>query len=104
MKRIPLEQAKPGMVLAKPVVNSAGMIVVAAGMALDESLLTHLERMGTAVVYVEGAAGDGEIKSLEDLERELDARFRKLDEEPQLSRIRQAIRRHLQLHTEASHD
>jgi hypothetical protein len=103
MKRIPLEQAKPGMVLAKPVMNSAGMIVVAAGMALDELLLTHLVRMGTAAVYVEGVAGDDEVKSLEDLERELDARFRKLDQEPQLFRIRQAIRRHLQDHR-ASHD
>ena len=104
MKRIPLEQAKPGMVLAKPVINSAGMIVVAAGMALDEPRLAHLARRGTATVCVEGAAGDGELKSLEDLERELDARFRKLDEEPQLSRIRQAIRHYLQVHTEASHD
>ena len=104
MKRIPLEQAKPGMVLAKPVINSAGMIVVAAGMALDEPRLAHLARRGTATVCVEGAAGDGELKSLEDLERELDARFRKLDEEPQLSRIRQAIRHHLQVHTGASHD
>jgi hypothetical protein len=80
------------------------MIVVAAGMALDEPRLAHLARRGTATVCVEGAAGDGELKSLEDLERELDARFRKLDEEPQLSRIRQAIRHYLQVHTEASHD
>ena len=103
MKRIPLEQANPGMVLAKPVVNPGGMIVVAAGMALDELLLSHLARMGTAAVYVEGVAGDGETKSLEDLERELEARFRKLDEEPQLFRIRQAIRRHLQAQR-VSHD
>ena len=104
MKRILLEQAKPGMVLAKPVMNAAGMIIVAAGMALDESRLIHLERIGTAAVYVEAAVGDGEIKSLEELERELDARFRKVDEEPQLSRIRRAIRQHLQDHTEAAHD
>ena len=62
MKRIPLEQAVPGMVLAKPVMNSAGMVVVAAGMALDAPWITHLERMGTTAVYVEGAAGEGASK------------------------------------------
>jgi hypothetical protein len=104
MKRILLEQAEPGMVLAKPVMNAAGMTIVTAGMALDESRIIHLGRIGTVAVYVEGTADDVEVKSLEQLETELDARFRKLDEEPQLSRIRQAIRHYLQQHTKASHD
>jgi hypothetical protein len=104
MKRILLEQVVPGMVLAKPVMNSAGMVVVVAGMALDAPQITHLERMGAAAVYVEGAAGEGASKTLEELERELGARFRKAPEEPQLARIRHAICRHLRDQREASHD
>ena len=48
MKRVPLQEVAPGMVLVKPVTNSAGHVVVAAGMTLDEPLITHLERMGKA--------------------------------------------------------
>ena len=104
MKRILLEHAKPGMVLAKPVMNAAGMVVVAAGMELDEPRLAHLARIGTAAVYVDGAPGDGELKSLEELERELGARFRKAPQEPQLARIRHAICRHLRDQRGASRD
>jgi hypothetical protein len=104
MKRVPLEEVAPGMVLAKPVMNSAGMVVVAAGMALDAPQITHLERIGTASVHVEGAAGEDATKTLEELERELGARFRKVPQEPQLARIRHAICRHLRDQEGASRD
>ena len=102
MKRVPLQEAVPGMVLAKSVTNAAGHVVVAAGMVVDERVLTHLHRMGKEAVYVESALGGSAGKSLEDREKELTARFRKVEGEPQLSRIRAAILRHVKSHTEAS--
>ena len=102
MKRVPLEEAAPGMVLAKSVTNAAGHVVVAAGMVVDERVITHLKRMGKAAVYVESAPGGGAGKSLEDMERELAARFRKVEGEPQLSRIREAILRRVKSQSEAS--
>jgi hypothetical protein len=92
------------MVLAKPVTNSAGLVVVAAGIALNEPLITHLERLGKAAVYVEGAPGEGASKSFDEIERELVARFRKVEGEPQLTRIREAIRKHLQTQAEGGRD
>ena len=85
------------MVLAKSVTNAAGHVVVAAGMVVDERV-----RMGKAAVYVESAPGGSTDKSLEDRERELAARFRKVEGETQLSRIRAAILRHVKGQTEAS--
>ena len=95
MKKVPLHEAVPGMVLAKPVTNASGLVVAAAGLMLDEQLIAHLERMGKAAVHVEGVSGEEASKSLEDLERELNARFRKVEGDPELTRIREAIRRHL---------
>ncbi len=94
MKKVPLHETVPGMVLAKPITNASGLVVAAAGLMLDEQMIAHLERMGKTVVHVEGA-GEEASKSLEDLERELNARFRKVEGDPQLLRIQEAIRRHL---------
>ena len=102
MKRVPLQEAAPGMVLAKSVTNAAGHVVVAAGMVVDERVLAYLNRMGKEAVYVERAPGGSTDKSLEDWERELAARFRKVEGEPQLSRIRAGILRHVKSHTGAS--
>jgi len=95
MKKVLLQEAAPGMVLAKPITNAAGLIVAGTGLTLDEQLIAHLVRLGKSVVYVEGAPGEGITKSLAELEHELHARFRKVDGDPQLLRIRDAIRRHL---------
>ncbi|TLY16970.1 MAG: hypothetical protein E6K67_08850 [Nitrospirae bacterium] len=104
MKRVPLQEVAPGMVLVKPVTNSAGHVVVAAGMTLNEPLITHLERLGKAAVYVEGAPDGGASKSFEELEGELAGRFRKVKGEPQLARIHEAIRQFLKSQTEDRHD
>ena len=104
MKRVSLQEAAPGMVLAKSVTNAAGQVVVAAGMVVDERVITHLERMGKAAVYVEGAPDGGASKSFEEVERELAGRFRKVDGEPQLVRIHEAIRQFLKSQTEGRHD
>jgi hypothetical protein len=97
MQRIPIEQVAPGMTVAKPVANSAGLVVLAAGIVLDEALIARLERMGTSSVFVEGhPLGDGPgAKTLAELEQELDHRFRKVAGEPIASRIREAVRRQL---------
>ena len=104
MKRVPLQEAAPGMVLVKPVTNAAGHVVVAAGMTLNEPLITHLERLGKAAVYVKGEPDGAASKSFDEVERELAGRFRKVDGEPQLARIHEAIRQFLKSQTEGRHD
>ncbi len=95
MKRIVLEELTPGMVLAKPVTNSGGMVVLAAGAALDEATIGRLRQMGLASVYIEGEAGSADGKTLAELEAELDHRFSRVNQDPQQRLILEAIRRHL---------
>jgi hypothetical protein len=95
MRRVPIEQATAGLTLAKPVANAAGMVVLGEGAVLDDALIVRLDRMGVRAVYVEGdPEGDGvAVKTLAELERELDDRFRKVAGDPIQSRIREAVRR-----------
>jgi hypothetical protein len=95
MQRVPIENLTPGMTLAKPVANAAGLVVVAEGMVLDESLIARLQRMGTLAVHVAGCSAGADAKTLAELEQELDHRFRKVAADPIQSRIREAVRRHL---------
>jgi hypothetical protein len=54
MQKIPLNLAKPGYVLAKPVSRSDGMVVAPQGATLTESLLDKFDMMGVEHVVVEG--------------------------------------------------
>lgn len=95
MKRVPLDEAEPGMVLAKPVTNQTGVTVLPAGTELDQELLKRLDRMNLSAVYVEGAASAAGGKSQAELEQDLNQRFRKVAGDPTQAMIREAVRRHL---------
>ena len=84
MKRVVIEELTTGMILAKPVTNNAGLVVLPVGAELDEATLSRLQRLGLTSVYVEGEAGDASGKTLDELEAELDHRL-----------LREAIRLHL---------
>lgn len=103
MKRVPLDEAEPGMVLAKPVTNQTGVTVLPAGTELDQELLKRLDRMNLTAVYVEGAASAAEAKSPADLEQDLNQRFRKVAGDPTQVMIREAVRRHVQAAQQAAH-
>lgn len=96
MKRIPLDEAEPGMILAKPVTNQTGVAALPAGTKLDRELLKRLDRMNLPAVYVEGDAGAAGAKSPADVEQDLTRRFRKVAGDPTQVMIREAVRRHVQ--------
>jgi hypothetical protein len=92
MRRIALQETVPGMVLAKPITNPAGLVVVAAGVILDETLIARLEQMGKSAVYVGGSSAEGTPdKSIGELEQEVAWRFRKVGADPVQIRIKEAI-------------
>ncbi|MBI3602976.1 MAG: hypothetical protein HY205_00800 [Nitrospirae bacterium] len=97
MKRLPIEQLTPGMVLAKPASNPAGQMILPAGAELTEALIVRLQDMGLTSAHVENSPGEGgaPAQTLAELEQALDRRFRKVTEDPELMRIREAVRRHL---------
>jgi hypothetical protein len=99
MKRVVIHELLPDMVLARPVTNSNGLPIVAAGTALDTGLIERLRQMELPSVYVEGDALDSGGKTLEELETELDHRFRHVAQDP----IQQLIHRTLRTHLYATH-
>ena len=92
MKRVVIEELTPGMILAKSVTNTAGLVVLPAGAELDDATLSRLQRLGLAFVYIEGEAGDANGKTLAELEAELDHRFRLVSHDPIQHQLREAIR------------
>lgn len=99
MKRVVIYELLPEMVLARPVTNSNGLPVVAAGTVLDAALIERLQQMGLPSVYVEGDALGSSGKTLAELEAELDHRFRRVVHDP----LQQLILRTLRAHVRASH-
>lgn len=97
MKRALLEDAKPGMVLAKPVTSLAGQLIVPAGTSLDASLIARLRDLGVTSIHVENRPGEegDPAKSLAELEQALDHRFRRVEGDADLTRMKETIRRQL---------
>ena len=57
MRRVVIEELTPGMILAKPVTNTAGLVVLPSGAELNEAALARLQRLGLASVCIEGNDG-----------------------------------------------
>ncbi len=97
MKRVPLADVEPGMILAKPVTSLAGQVIVPAGRSLDASLLARLRDMELASVHVENRPGEegDPVQSLAELEQALDHRFRRVAGDADLTRMKEIIRRQL---------
>ncbi|MDH5667923.1 MAG: hypothetical protein OEY86_07930 [Nitrospira sp.] len=95
MKRVVIHTLLPGMVLVKPVTNANGLPIIAVGTTLDAIMIERLQGMELTSVYVEGDAGDSGGKTLEELEAELDHRFRHVIQDPLQQLILASLRTHL---------
>jgi len=90
MQKIPIDLATPGMKLAKQVANDRGIVLCGPGTELTEEMITRLSDMGAKRITVEGHpvdTGDSE-KSLGQQIDELHARFRKVEGDPLMRKIK----------------
>ena len=90
MQKIPIDLATPGMKLAKPVANDRGIVLCGPGTELTEEMIARLSNMGAKQITVEGHpmdTGDAE-KSLGQQTDELHARFRKVEGDPLMRKIK----------------
>jgi len=94
MAKMPVSALKPGMKLAKPIVNDAGMILLGEGSWLTDTLIERLLNMNIGSVYVEGTASLG--KSKEEMLAELDARFKKTESEPYMGTLKKLLKEHIE--------
>ncbi len=90
MQRISLKHAAVGMKLAKPVKNKKGMTLCGAGTELSEKIIARLSDMGINRITVEGHPVDTgeEEKNLSQQIDELNARFRKVDRNPLMRKVK----------------
>lgn len=94
MPKIPIEQLKPGMKLARPLQNSSGMVLMAEGTELTEARISKIENMGIDSVFIDGPSRPARPK--EELLSELEARFRKAGNSPPMAAIKKAVREHIE--------
>jgi len=95
MKRVIVEALLPGMILAKSVLNNAGLPIMAAGAELDSTVIQRFKTLGCTAVYVEGEADDDGGKTLDELQAELEHRFRSVSHDPLQQVILQRLKQHL---------
>ena len=78
------------MKLAKPVNNDRGMTLCGAGVVLTEALIARLSDMGIKRLTVEGhpTGTNGEGQSLDQAIDALNARFRHVEDDPIMSKVK----------------
>ena len=90
MQKIPIGLATPGMKLAKSVANDRGIVLCGPGAELTQEMITRLSDMGIKRITVEGHPVDmaDSEKSLSQQIDELHARFKKVEGDPIMRRIK----------------
>jgi len=93
MQKVPINLVKPGMVLAKPVLNEQGMALCAEGTELTAVLIDRLKRMNVSFITLKGTPlkTAGPTQSLEESIRQTRARFARVEGDPIMDTIRDAI-------------
>ncbi len=99
MQKIPMAQAAAGMVLAQEIKNAddpSGMIICGKGIKLTDSLIARLAQMGVQSVSVEGhpVKVEGE-PTLEQMLEALDRRFRRVEDDALMMKIKELYRRQI---------
>jgi len=101
MQKIPIDLAKSGMKLAKPVTKEGGMTIMAEGMELSDSHISRLQSMSIDRITVQGhpvdmgGAGSG-TKWAERQER-LDHLFRRYAEDKWMMRVKNRMGQYFQI-------
>jgi len=106
MRKITIMQACEGMVLAKPLTNSEGKILVAEKCRLTEKILTRLDDWGCDMVFVEGEPQSDEEKGIvvgldlsdsntEELFEQIDKSFAKVSDDPLMEQVKEALKSQL---------
>jgi hypothetical protein len=92
MQKVPIEVVKPGMVLAKTVTSDAGMVLCGEGTELTDSIIERLKQKNVSHLTLKGHPVDlGDSKSTEQKVNELKERFSRVQSDPLMQNILEAI-------------
>ena len=104
MVSLKLDELKPGMILAEPVRNQFGSLLLDKDTSLTKKRIWMLKTWGVDKVSVKGKAKEGykttieetELKTKEAIEKELRAKFEDTTDDPIMETIMKAAARQLQ--------
>jgi hypothetical protein len=105
MKRIPLEQAQPGMILAQQLVRDDGVLLAQKGSELTEGLLRILARMNFETVAIEVVSEESPEEREDRIAQEaaeIESRFQRVAGDSILMALKQALLD--RLHEDAQED
>ncbi|NLW34177.1 hypothetical protein [Syntrophorhabdus aromaticivorans] len=94
MSKTVIGSLEPGMVLAKPVVNKGGLVMIGEGTELNDSLIEKIREMGVSSVHIRGITQPDMPK--EEMLALLDKRFSGVEEKPYMGLIKQALKEHIE--------
>lgn len=92
-RRIPVQELKPGMRLAKPVENSSGMVLLGENTELTIEFIDKIKNMGIGSVSVQGSYTPA--VPCEELLADLDRRFDKIQNEPYMDTLKRILQEHI---------
>ena len=95
MKQISAGEAQLGDVIAEPVANAEGRILLPKGSKLSAAVLSRLDGWGVTKLTVEGDDPDGEEEPANSLLDDLDHRFSAWDGDDLMMEIKDLARSHL---------
>lgn len=94
MPKILLNELEPGMKLAKPVLNEAGMVLLGENTELTEAVIEKLKTLDVYAVYVKGVSKPDMPR--EEALFELDKRFEKVEHEPCMDMLKRVLKEHIE--------
>jgi len=85
---------KPGMKLAKPIMNDSGMVLLPQGTVLTDAHIRRIENMDLTAVSIEG--GNESRKPKEEVLAEIDARFSQSEDQPLMLMMKRILKEHIE--------
>jgi hypothetical protein len=85
---------EPGMKVAKPVVNTSGMVLLGENAELTPELIDRIRSMEVDGVWIQGLSKPS--VPVEAALAELDRRFHLVADQPRMDVIRKAARKHIE--------
>lgn len=96
MRHIYVSEAEAGDIIAEPVVNERGMVILPKGAELTLAVIGRLQKMNVTELAVEGDDPNAPPpKTHEEQIAELDARFEGLEKDAMMMGIKAIAREHL---------
>ncbi len=94
MPKVSADKLQPGMILMKPVLNKAGIVLLGEGTELTETWVRRIQDMELTGIWIDGP----ELPQIpkEQLLAELDERFEQSQDKPYMADLKRIIRQHIE--------